>query len=346
MRDRVLWIRYFLRNLCLSGLACAAVTYCSQAQTATPSPAEVTRVAADKVDKADDATREYELGADDQLSVWVTDAPDISAKSVTVDLDGKINLPLIGRVRAAGLTMQQLEAELRERLREYFVHPEVVVSVVEYRSQPVSVIGAVNQPGVHQLRGHKRLIEVLSLAGGIRTDAGYTVKITRRLESGPIELPDAKADATGQYSVAEVYVKEIMSATNPQSNILIRPNDVISVPRAEMVYVIGTVMKSGGFVLTEQAGMTVLQALSLAGGLGPQAAGQNARILSAVAGRSTKTETPVNVKKILQGKAKDISLKADDILFVPDSTSKKAAIRLAESALATATGVAVFRSGR
>jgi polysaccharide biosynthesis/export protein len=291
-----------------------------------------------------EALKQYELGPDDQLSLWVMDAPEMSARGATVGLDGAITLPLIGRVQAAGLTTQQLEEKLRELLNEYFVHPEVVVSVSEFRSQPVSVIGAVNSPGVHQLRGHKRLVEVLSLAGGMRPDAGYTVKITRPIEAGHIPLPDAKIDASGEYSIAEVGVKEIMSATNPQGNILIRPNDVISVPRAELVYVIGVVAKAGGFVLAEQETMTVLQALAMAGGLGPQAAAQNARILSSVKDHSARAETPVNVKRILEGKAKDLPLRADDILFIPSSTSKKAAIRLAETALQTATGVAIFRS--
>jgi polysaccharide export outer membrane protein len=291
------------------------------------------------------APTEYELGPDDQLLVWVSDAPEMSAKPVSVDLGGAINLPLIGRVKASGLTMEQLEAELTTRLKDYFFHPQVVVSMVEFRSQPVSVIGAVNQPGVHQLRGHKRLFEVLSMAGGVRNDAGYTVKITRTRQWGPIPLPGAAADSSGEFSVAEVKVKDIMSATNPEANILIRPNDVISVPRGELVYVIGNVTKAGGFVLAEQETITVLQALALAGGLAPQAAGQNARILSSEKGSATRVDVPVNVKNILAGKAQDVPLRADDILFIPTSASKKAAIRLAETALQTATGIAIFRSG-
>lgn len=305
-----------------------------------------TGASSETADQAIETPKQYELGPDDQLSIWVMDAPDMSARAVTIGLDGAITLPLIGRVKAAELTTQQLEEQLKELLKEYFVRPEVVVSVTEFRSQPVSVIGAVNQPGVHQLRGHKRLVEVLSLAGGMRTDAGYSVKITRPIEAGPIPLPDARMDPSGEYSVAEVGVKEITSATNPQGNILIRPNDVISVPRAELVYVIGTVMKAGGFVLAEHETMTVLQALAMAGGLGPQAAAQNARILSAVKDHPTRAETSVNVKRILEGKAKDLPLRADDILFIPTSTSKKAAVRLAETALQTATGVVIFRSGR
>jgi polysaccharide biosynthesis/export protein len=303
------------------------------------------RAAVGQKDPPTQVPKEYELGPEDQLSIWVADAPDISGKPVSVDLAGAINLPLVGRIKAAGLTTQQLETELEARLKEYYVAPQVVISISEFRSQPVSVIGAVNQPGVHQLRGRKRLVEVLSMAGGIRTDAGYTVKITRGLQWGPIPLPAATTDSSGQYSVAEVPIREIMGATNPQSNILIRPNDVISVPRGELIYVVGNVVRAGGFVLGEQQTMTVLQALSMAGGLSAQAAGQNARILSKEPDRSTRVDVPVNIKEILAGKAKDVPLKADDILFIPNSASKRVAIRLAETALQTMTGIAIWRAG-
>src|SRR5690242_14595179 len=274
--------------------------------------------------------RDYVLGADDQISVWVADAADISGRQVNIDPGGDITLPMIGRVRAAGLTTKQLEAELTEKLKTYFKAPQVVVSVTEFRSQPVSVIGAVNQPGVHQLRGRKTLVEVLSLAGGIAKDAGYTVKITRGVEWGPIPLANAKKDPSGQFTIAQVELKDIMTAANPQGNIPIRPNDVISVPVGEMVYVIGEVNKAGGFVLAERENISVLQALALAGGLSPQASPKNARILRAQAGSTSRTEIPIDVRKVLQGQAKDASLNSEDILFIPNSVSKKAGLRVVE----------------
>jgi polysaccharide biosynthesis/export protein len=289
---------------------------------------------------------EYVLGPDDQISIWVSDAVDISGKAMNIDPGGAITLPLLGRVQAAGLTTFQLEASLRKELKFYFIDPQVVVNVTEFRSQPVSVIGAVNQPGVHQLRGHKTLVEVLSLAGGIRTDAGYRVTITRSVDWGAIPLPGAKADSSGQYTVAEVELKDLMTAANPQANILIRPNDVISVPVGELIYVIGEVNKAGGFVLAERQTISVLQALALAGGLGPQSSAKNARILRSEDGRTSRAEIHIDVSKILQGKAKDVSLNAEDILFIPNSVPRKAAVKAAETALQTATGIAIFRSGR
>jgi len=245
-------------------------------------------------------------------------------------------------VRAAGLTVEQLEAELVSRLKAYIQKPEVAVSITEFRSQPVSVLGAVKSPGVHQLQGRKTLVEILSLAGGLNTDAGHSVKITRRQEWGKIPLRNAASDPSGQFSVAEVGLKSIMEATNPEENIVIRPHDVITVPRAEMVYVIGQVQRSGGFVLNERENISALKALSLAGGLDRAASPQHSRILRS-AGGSNRLEITLDLKKILAGKAPDVPLQPEDILFVPASTPKKAAIRAAEAAVQIGTGIIIWR---
>ena len=209
----------------------------------------------------------YVLGPDDEITIWVLEADELSTDPIRIGTGGYINLPMVGRFRAAGLTVEQLEAELTHRLRTYVHEPNVAVSVTEFRSQPVSVIGAVKNPGVHQLEGYKTLVEVLSLAGGLREDSGHSVKITRRLKWGRIPLPTAKDNSTGQFSVAEVSLEDVMEARNPEENVFIKPHDVISVPRAEMVYVIGAVERSGGFVLNERESISVLQVLALAGGL-------------------------------------------------------------------------------
>ena len=140
----------------------------------------------------------YRLGPDDQVVLHVANAPDISEKPVRIDADGYIKLPMVGRVKAAGLTAGQLEGELAKRLKIFLEEPDVSVSVAEFHSQPVSIIGAVGAPGLHQLEGHKTLVEMLSVAGGLRPDAGPTANITRRLEWGRVPLPGAKDDPTGQ----------------------------------------------------------------------------------------------------------------------------------------------------
>jgi polysaccharide export outer membrane protein len=284
------------------------------------------------------------LGPQDQITVRVRDVEEFSDKPFRIATDGTVNLPIVGRLQAAGLTLEQLEADLAERLKVHVKQPEVAVSVAEYHSQPVSVIGSVNNPGVHQLQGSKTLVELLSMAGGLRPDAGHCVKIIRRLENGPIPLPGATDDPSGQFSVAQLNLKTIMEAKNPEQNILIQPKDIISVPRAELVYVIGEVKKPGGFVLNDDQTMSVLKALSLAEGFGRTAASQSAKIVRNTPGALERSEIPVDLKKILAGKATDVALQPDDILFIPNSTAKNILIRSADIATTIAAGAIIYRN--
>ena len=286
---------------------------------------------------------EYPLGPGDQLAIRIRDTDETGDRPVLVDTNGYIGVPLAGRIRVSGLSTVQVEAELSRRLKTYYLQPEVLVSVTEYRSQPVSVLGAVKNPGVYQVQGRKNLVEVLSLAGGPDTTAGSTVKITRRRESGAIPLANASPDPSGQYSVAEVPLASILEAQNPQSNIAIKANDVITVPPAEMVYVVGKVQKAGGFTLHEKETMTVLQALSLAGGLDSSAAPQRSRIIRTDRVTEQRTEIPVDLRGILNGRSTDLSMQPKDILFVPDSAPRRAATRAVEAALQAATGVVIWR---
>ncbi len=286
---------------------------------------------------------QYVLGPDDQIKIWALGVEEISDKPVRIDPGGFIDLPLIGRIRAAGLTVEQFRAALLKQLANEVREPKVSIDIVEFGSQPVSVMGAVNQPGVHQLHGRKTLAEMLSLASGLRTDAGPRIKISRLIQWGEIPLRNAKADPSGKFSVADVEVKGLMSAMNPAENILIQPHDVITVPLADVVYVIGAVRKPGAFVLNERESVSVLQALSMAEGLGPTPAAQDSKILRTIAGTTGRKEMPVDLKKVLAGKAEDVALRANDILFVPDSTSKKALVRAVEAAIQTATGIMIWR---
>jgi len=285
----------------------------------------------------------YILGPDDQILIRALYAEEISEKPVMIGTNGYISLPMVGRLRASGLTVEQLETEVVSRLKPYMQDPQISVSVVEFRSQPVSVLGAVANSGVVQLRGHKTLFEVISEAGGLKNEAGNTIKITRRKEFGPIPLASAVADRSGQFSVAEVSVKSVMEARNPQENIEVKPKDVVSIPRAELIYVIGSVKRAGGFVLNEREHISVLQALSMAEGLDRVASGGNARILRSSDGASTRAEIPVDVNKILAGKTSDVPMLANDILFIPNSAAKSATLRGVEAAIQVATGVVVWR---
>jgi polysaccharide export outer membrane protein len=285
----------------------------------------------------------YVLGPDDEIAIWALGAEEISQKPVRIDPGGYIDLPLLGRMRASGFTTEQLKSELVARLRSYINEPQVSVNIMEFRSQPVSVIGAVKNPGVHQLQGRKTLVEILSLAGGLAPDAGSSVKITRRLERGPVPLPAASRDASGNFSVAEVSLKQLMAAKNPESNIIIRPDDVISVPRAEMVYVMGEVAKPGGYVLNERETMSALQALSLAGGVTRVSGLQRAKILRVVPGTNNREELSVDLKRMLAGKSPDAQLQPEDILLVPNNLAKGATLRAIESAIQIGTGLVIWR---
>jgi len=278
----------------------------------------------------------------DALTIRAVDVAEFDGNPVRVDTRGDIDLPLIGRIHAEGKTVEELQGVIENHLKKYLNAPDVTVALVEMRSQPISVLGSVQVPGVQQLQGDKTLFEVISLAGGLRPDAGNIVKITRRIEWGRVPLPNAADDATGQFSVASVGVKSIMAGSNPQDNITIKPYDVISVPRADIIYVIGAVHKAGGFVMGDNTSLSALQVLSLAEGLDRAASPQSAKIMRLVEGTNNRAEIPVDLKKVLAGKGADLPLKADDILFIPTSATKSAALRTFEAAVQIGTGLAIY----
>ncbi len=285
----------------------------------------------------------YVLGPGDTITIRALNVEEISDKPVRIGTSGVIKFPMIGRIKAAGMTLEQLEAEIASRLKDSVNDPDVAVAVTEYRSQPVSIMGSVNNPGVIQLEGRKTLFEVLSLAGGLKPDAGYSVKITRRAEFGNIPLANAIIDTSGRYSIATVNLKSVMEARKPEENILICPFDVISVPKGELVYVIGDVRRSGGFILSEQETVTVLQALSLAEGLEKTAKPEQARILRPVAGSSARAEISIDLKKVLAGQVNDVALQTNDILFVPGSKGRSALLQTLSTLTQIGVGVAIWR---
>ncbi len=288
--------------------------------------------------------RAYVLGPDDGLSISVTDVPELDSKALGVlriDHQGNIRLPIVGRVHASGLTVDDLEGQIGRGLSTIMKNPEVSVSVAEYRSHPVSVLGAVRNPGVYQVTGPKTLFEVLSLAGGLNPDASNRIKITRAASAGKLPLSSARLDMSGFY-VAELNVRSVMEAKDPEENITVLANDVITVPKADMVYVVGAVNKSGGFPLSEREQISVLQAVSLAEGLDKIANGKAARILRQESPGAQRTELVINVERILDGRAKDVSLQANDILFIPNSMAKSTSIRILEAAIQAGTGVALY----
>lgn len=284
----------------------------------------------------------YVLGPGDVIVVNGLNAEDIVGKPMRIDAKGDLTIPLIGTVHAGGLTIPKFEKLLNERLSVFVKNPQLIVSVSQYESQPVSVVGAVNNPGIHQIQGHKTVVEMISLAGGPRADAGSAVTLTRSLEYGPLPLPNEHLDPTGRYSTATLSLRDITSGRRPGENIFVMPHDVLTISRASTVYVVGEVNKAGAFPIGDGDTVTVVQALSMAQGYEHTADTKHARIIRNAQAPGKREEIICDLHKILAGKSPDIDLQADDILYVPGSTGKKVAIKALETAIATGSGMAIW----
>lgn len=288
------------------------------------------------------ASESYRLGPNDSVLIRCLNATELDEAPLRIDTDGQITLPMAGRVQASGRTVRELESEIKSRLSAFILDPQVVVRLVEARSQPVSVIGAVTRPGVVQLEGTRRLLEVISLAGGVRQDAGQVVTLTRRIDQKPIPLPSSRLDESKSYSVAEIDLRDLLSGANPSLNLEIRPDDVISVPVAPLIYVVGEVKRPGGFALAHPESVSVLQALSLAEGVQTLAASKDARLIRQT-GTTARLEIPVDLPRLLSGEVEDVPMQAGDILFVPRSKAKSTGIKVLDAVVQTASGVMIYR---
>jgi polysaccharide export outer membrane protein len=305
---------------------------------------------------------DYQIGPEDLLEISVLEAPDLN-RTVRVSDDGSISLALLGSIGVAGLSTREAQEAIADRLRQtYMKDPQVSVFVQEMKSHPVSVFGAVEKPGVYQIRTAKTLVEVLSMAQGLTNDAGDTVVVMRH----PSDFPSTSAateaysesvapgpnafgvgnDASSNADAISIDLKDLLDSGSPQSNVLVYPGDVVKVSRAGIVYVVGQVHKPGGFLLKTNENISVLQAIALAEGLGPTSKGKEAKIF--VAGKSGETpkEIAINLDKIMAGKAAAPLLKPNDVLFVPNSAGKQALTVLEQSTagiIGTLGGAAIYR---
>jgi polysaccharide export outer membrane protein len=276
---------------------------------------------------------QYALGAGDLIKIDVFDIPELS-RQIRIDPSGYISMPLMPqRILAAGLTSFELETKIAGMLKERGLvsNPQVSVFVIQRTSQPITVIGAVEHPLVYQAVRPTTLLEVLSAAGGLTDTAGDYVTITR-------------PDKTGKTQLERVSLRDLIDRGDPKANVAVKGGDVITVPKAGIVYVVGAVNRPGGFVIqndTDQ--MTTLKALALAGGALTASKPQDAVIIrkSGTTGRSQ--EIAVNVKNILNRKAQDVRLLPNDVLFIPDSAGKRALAKAAEAALSITTGIVILR---
>jgi polysaccharide export outer membrane protein len=272
------------------------------------------------------AVHSLQISAGDLLDLNVFDTPELSAK-LRVDEHGKVTLPVAGTLPVLGLTAEQagLAIEARFRDTEVLNDPHVSVTVLEFSTQGVTVLGEVKSPGVYPLLGAHGLLDLISAAGGETTSAGKDVTVTHRDDpSHPVIVKVAsKPGSTAAF------------------NIDVRPGDTIMVSHAGIVYVVGDVGKPGGFLIENNDRLTVLEAIALAQGTNRTASLNHAKLIRKTDG--VRQEVAVPLKKILNNKAEDELLADGDILFVPSSAAKNV-WRDMESILPTASGAAIYRA--
>jgi polysaccharide export outer membrane protein len=279
------------------------------------------------------------IGANDLIAVSVYDAPEFT-RTVRVGADGQIRLPMLKqRLKAEGLLPGELEEAIAQALNaeQILVDPVVTVTVVEYHSRPISVAGAVKNPVTFQAIGAVSLLEALTRAGGLSQEAGPEILVTRT---------QAGADGAPVALTRRIAVKALIDAADPEVNVKLYGGEEIRVPEAAKVFVVGNVKKPGAYPVQDTTETTVLKMLAMAEGLAPYAAKQ-AYIIRRDAGSGAKHELPIELKKIMERKAPDVPLMANDILYVPDNSGRRATVgvldRVAGFGASTASGVLIWR---
>jgi polysaccharide export outer membrane protein len=205
------------------------------------------------------------------------------------------------------------------RLKEFIREPQVIISVTQFRSEPVFFVGSFAKPGIYGLAGKRTLVEMLVSVGGLAPNASRHIKLTRRAEHGVIPLPNAIEDPEKKISTVEISMGSLRENVNPAEDILLQPYDVISVERAELIYINGEVQKTSAIALEERDSISLLQAVTQAGGFTRDAKRQQVRILRPIANTTRRAEIDVDVNEIYAGRANDFPLLPNDVLYVPRS---------------------------
>ena len=260
----------------------------------------------------------YRIGPGDVLEVRVLRAPELSREGVRVDQSGMIRMPMLTvDIQAACLTEAELATNIAKLYLKYKREPHVEVFVKEFQSQPVAVIGAVRNPAQFKLQRPVRLSELLSFAGGPSDTAGQSVQV---VHAGGPTLCDktAKVDASDTQAFVSYKLEDTLHAL-PEANPFVRPGDLIQVPTADQVFVLGNVLRPIAIPLKEP--ITVSKAIAMAGGTAPSTKKDKVRIIRQVPGHG-KQEIQVDLKAIEKNKAEDVALLANDIVDVPISGAK------------------------
>jgi polysaccharide export outer membrane protein len=241
------------------------------------------------------------IGPQDLLTITVFDQAELTGK-YAVELDGSFSFPFVGRVHVGGKTIRAVEAELKQRLMQgYLKNPQISVAIEEYRSQRVFIVGEVRNVGPHPLTGGMTLIEALAKAGSTTAEASDEVIVVRGGGAGD----GSEAVKAGNKETLRISLKDLQRGAAGASDVALRDGDMIYVPRAESVYLLGEVKNPGSYAI--QSGMTVLQAFSLAGGVTQYGAANRVEVIRLVNG----------VKKKVKVKPDDL-VQPGDTIVVPE----------------------------
>jgi polysaccharide biosynthesis/export protein len=279
------------------------------------------------------------ISPNDLIAVSVYGAPELS-RTFRVGEDGMIGFPMLTeRIKAEGLLPNQLEAKLAGALTtgEILVQPVVTVTILEYNSRTISVMGAVKRPLTFQAIGKVTLLDALAKAEGLTADAGPEILLNR---------PQAGPGNPAQVLTERIPVKRLIDAADPAVNFNLAGGEEIRVPEARRIYVVGNVKKPGPIPVRDGSETTVLKALSFAEGLTPFA-GKLAYVYRGSGDLAGKQELPIELDKIMRRKAPDVRLMADDLLYVPDNRGRRMAVTTLEKALlvGSVVGAALIYAG-
>jgi polysaccharide export outer membrane protein len=291
--------------LALAAFALAAAVPAAQASSPVASTGQASSPVAAT---GQEASAEYKIGPKDLLEISVLGVPEISKLVVRVSEDGRITLPLLGEVGVGDLTKFEVEKKLTQLAGEKIVlKPQVTVHILEYLSRRVSVVGAVGRPGPYELLGRQTVLSVVSEAGGLTEDAGEEIIVIRQI-------------AVGESTSIRISVDGLFVQGDPKLNIALEPGDVLNVPidKTVPIYVFGQVRSPGALQVRRSSLPTLTQAIAQAGGFTDRANKKRVQIRRKDAA-GKELEIIVSVRKILKGKMKDVPLKVNDTIYVPES---------------------------
>ncbi|MDL5050777.1 polysaccharide biosynthesis/export family protein [Oscillatoria amoena NRMC-F 0135] len=313
-----------------------------QLPSTAPTPAPFAPLSSGIPNQAERLRPNYILQVGDQILIRAQDVEELTDRPFRIEPDGTINLPLVGRLKAAELTVEGLEAVIAQALRQFVVNPQVTVVVTQFKSDPVFVVGAFRAPGIYPLQTRRTLVELLSSVGGLAPNSSRRIRVTRRIEAGIIPLSAAVVSSDGKYSSVEINIQTLQTSVNAPEDLVLEAYDVISAERAEMIYTTGAIARIGGIELGDRESLSVVQVLSLSGGLSPLANRKVAYVFRPVLDTARRAQIRLDLQKITRGESNDFPLLPNDVLFIPDSRTNALLSRGAQIAIAVGTSALIF----